>query len=420
MSEIRHEIAAVLAALRFRDPDPSALRFLDDSSWKDLLSYCDLMHLTLPLATACDEGAPAWVRTRVHMDLSHNALRFERIKATYSELAGALKTAGVEHIVLKGFAQWPDYAEDPRIRLQSDIDLFCQPDAIEHARDALVELGYKPSSVSGPSDHLPNMNCDTGWRWRGDFYDPDMPPSVELHYRFWDRARARFGPQRLDEFWTRRAVRRVDHLSFPALHWVDNLGFSALQVLRDLLFRNLLTHKVYELARFLHRNAHNPSFWREWLNLHDDSLRSCEAVAFRLAVEWFACDVSCEVQDEIDRLPAAVEKWFGNCASSSLNVFSATSYDPLWLHWILVGTRRDRCAILIQTIRPNSTPTLDDVTLRDTTPDGRPQRRWFSSRLFRYLAYCLSRVVYRVRALGITLWRGACYWWSIKSQTVGS
>ena len=40
------------------------------------------------------------------------------------------------------------------------------------------------------SDHLPVMIRKTGWTWRGDYYDPEMPPSVELHFRFWNAQRS--------------------------------------------------------------------------------------------------------------------------------------------------------------------------------------------------------------------------------------
>ncbi len=52
----------------------------------------------------------------------------------------------------------------------------------------LQGLGYEATShTSDPgADHLPVMIRRTGWKWRGDYYDPDMPPSLELHFRFWN------------------------------------------------------------------------------------------------------------------------------------------------------------------------------------------------------------------------------------------
>jgi hypothetical protein len=100
---------------------------LDESAWHELLEFCDLAHLTLALWRNCRDMdvLPDWVRERMQRNASDNARRFDNIKRAYLELAKALEDVQVEHLVIKGFAQYPGYVEDPRLRMQSDIDIYC-------------------------------------------------------------------------------------------------------------------------------------------------------------------------------------------------------------------------------------------------------------------------------------------------------
>ena len=90
--------------------------------------------------------------------------------------------------MLKGFSHCPDFVNDSRQRVQYDLDLYLPPEQVYAARDAALQLGYEPIHPRDrrPTDHLPTMIRKTGWRWRGDFFDPDLPVSLELHFRFWD------------------------------------------------------------------------------------------------------------------------------------------------------------------------------------------------------------------------------------------
>ena len=158
--------AALISALNFRCPQPEVLRALDDSEWQRLLVFGDQMHLTIPLAQVCSDYFPSWVRVRVERNIADNALRFQMIKTTYSEIAEALKEANVDYLVLKGFTKSPDYAPDPRHRIQSDFDLFCPLEAIFSARDALSTVGYRAQHGFDdmPWDHLPPLRRATSLR----------------------------------------------------------------------------------------------------------------------------------------------------------------------------------------------------------------------------------------------------------------
>src|SRR5712664_1048776 len=182
--------AFFLGALQFREPRRERLREVTDSEWESLLSSWRTARLMLPLRQSCGDNLPDWVRTRTDVCLADNALRFERIKAIYAAAAKALKEADADHIVLKGFSLWPGYSDHPRFRPQSDIDLFCPPEAIFRARDALAALGYEPNLKweHVPKDHLAVMAPKTTWKWRGYQFDPDVPVGFELHFCLWNES----------------------------------------------------------------------------------------------------------------------------------------------------------------------------------------------------------------------------------------
>lgn len=377
----------VLSALRFRDSSPELLRTLSDSQWQELLVYSDLSHLTLFLRLSCSDFFPGWVRDRVEQYAADNLERVALIESSYLEIQSAFVAASVEYVVLKGFAQVPDFASNLGARFQSDIDFFCPEESLPAATTTLRQLGYVPVPTLPTADHLPAMVRRGDWKWRGNMYDPEMPPSVELHHRMWNRRMMRFGPSDLNSFWSRRTTRCVEGLSFPGLHPIDNLGFAALQVLRDLLGYGLLAHKVYELAYFLHHHANNDTFWREWRSSHADELRNWQAVSFGLAHACFGCDLAPNVEDEINKLPGSILKWFTEYSTSSLKTYRTLNKDALWVHFALVRSLRDRLLVLMK-VFPKAP---DTERALGTAYDARQMLDGWK-RFLRYGLYCLSRV----------------------------
>jgi MFS family permease len=253
----------------------------------------------------------------------------------------------------------------------------------------------------------------TGWEWRGNAFDPQMPPSVELHFCLWNEATARFAPRGLENFWPRRVTRHLEDFSFPALDPVDNLGFSALHALRDLWSGDWVLHRVYEMARFLHTNAENKPFWMRWRDLHDHPLRATEAICFRLAKNWFACDVPEEVEMEVRNLSPAVERWIEQFNNSPLEGMFQPNKDGVWLHVALLESSRDRRAVLGKVLAPLHLPSVG-APGQDTTRQGKRKSFWPSQRHAKYAFYVISRVAYHAKTLVPTLWRGAKWWLATK------
>ena len=417
MSKVPHHFTAMLAALKFSGSHPEALRNLTDSEWGDLLSRWEFIRLTVCLRHVCGDILPDWVRSRIDRNLADNAERFERIKVVYSDFVTALRNTGAEHLVLKGFAQSPGYVEHPRFRLQSDIDLFCPPESILRARNALAMLGYEPERRLDfrAADHWPTMVRKTGWKWSGNHFDPEMPVSFELHFCFWNETMARFGPKCLDQFWFRRVERRLDDISFPTLNPVDNLGYAALNLTRNLLREGASSYQVYELARFLHTNADNEPFWKTWRESHDDSLRCLEAISFRLAADRFACSLAGEVEEEIRRLPIAVKRWFDNFAGSPFTAPFCPNLDGLWLHLSLLESSTDKRSVLREKLLPTRWPPIERVDLADGSDDMEKVQRSLSWKRARYVAHMVPRAAKHMRLLPSTLWHGVRWRWSTRT-----
>ena len=93
---IPREVAALIAALQLKGATTEALLELEEREWESLLRICDLAHLTLRLALVEANGFPSWVVERLKKNVADNAARFERVKATYREVADAMDLAGVE------------------------------------------------------------------------------------------------------------------------------------------------------------------------------------------------------------------------------------------------------------------------------------------------------------------------------------
>jgi MFS family permease len=421
MRDVPNHITAALEALKFCGAGREALRTLNRAEWTDLLSRWRFLRLMVPLRLECGDDLPQWVRAQVDQNISDNAERFERIKAAYLEFAGALGETGGEHLVLKGFAQAPDYVEHPRFRLQSDIDIFGPPESLFQARNALCALGYQPSRPleHPPRQHLPAMERKTSWEWRGNPYDPETPISWELHYLLWNEIKSRLGPKGLDQFWLRRVERRLDSISFPALNPVDHVAYVALNVLRDALQDDLPLPLVYELARFLHTNADNEPFWKNWRELHDDSLRSLEIVSFLLASHCFACRLPEEVKKEIDGLSPAIQAWFQRYADAPIRALLRPNKDALWLHLAMLESARDKRAILSKRLFPTYFPPVGVASPQDPVGDEDASSSRVLRRSVQYMSYLIPRAAYHLRVIPSTLWHGLVLWWSAKNLRKG-
>ena len=410
MPDIPLHVTAVVSALQFRGGSQDGLRNLTSAEWEDLFSRPEINRLMNPLRRICGEYIPEWVQSRIDMNLMDNAERLDRIKEVYVSFADSMRESGAEHLVVKGFTQWPGFVDHPRLRLQSDIDIYCPPESISVALNALATLGYEPLTGLGFSaaDHLPVMIKKTSWIWRGNYYDPQIPVSFEVHFCFWNESRTRIRPKGLEQFWLRRVERQLDDITFISLNAADNFGYAALNLLRNTLYDNASPYQLYEVARFLHTSADDTQFWKEWRKTHDDSLRRLEAVSCRLASQCFACRLPEEVEREIDCLPSAAKAWFDTLAALPLSR-QYQRKDGIWLHISFLNSSSDKRSV-IGRILPTRVATMECVDRRIAAANGQTDKRPLLQRCVGYATYLISRSSFNLYTLPANLWRGARFW----------
>jgi len=400
----------VLAALHLRDPRRDPLSRLKDTEWRAALTFCDRSRLTLSLRGTARDGMPAWVQERTDSDAAKNQKRLVGIEATYRELAARLEAAGVDFVALKGITHGALFGIRPELRTQYDIDLFAPAEHIYAARDALIAAGYESvEALEGfPTDHLPVLIRKTGWEWRGDYFDTEIPLSVDLHFQFWNDRVERLPVSSANEFWHRRTKRKIGGVGLGVLNPVDALGYAALHLLRHLLRGSVSPYHVYEIAQVLDRFSGDERFWDEWRNLHASSMRRLETVVFRLAAEWFGCALAPRVQEEIDQLSPATQMWFSQFATSPARAQFHANKDEIWLHCSLVSSRTDAWSIARRRLLPGNLPPWGaGVHL------PKEQLTWGKrvKNSMQHAAYSAGRARHHIAAIPGIAASGSRWWW---------
>ncbi len=402
-------LAAVLKSLRFHGRSTNALEAIPERAWPPLLRALDSAHLTLAVGVRSRDSLPELVRRRIDSNLAANRVRHERLLAAQSRISDVLASRGIDYVVLKGLAQWPWYSDDSQHRPQYDIDIYLPGESLSAGAKAIRKLGYECVSnvLDLGADHLPVMIRKSGWTWRGDYYDPEMPFSLELHFRFWNPHVLRFDVEGVAQFWQRRVIRELSGLRFPTLDPADGLSYSALHLVRHLLGGDLRLCHVYEIAHFLERSAGDDAFWAHW---HQTGLPACrliEGIAFRLAQEWFHCDLPPAAAETIDRLPSSIQRWFSLFAIAPGPALDHLDKNELWLHFCLLNNVKDRRFAASRRLLPRrGTRVIRDAHLP-------PSRVGLAVRIRRAAfeaTFLAGRVLHHLRTL-VPFTRSAFAWW---------
>lgn len=386
--------AAVLRALQLEDEDTQALRSMSDDQWRELLPILDRSRLALPLARREYSDLPSWVQERLRSNLADTAQHWRLVLQTaYREAAAALDAVQVQHLVLKGFTQAPEFVARPELRRQYDLDLYIQRRQIPTAVRALQDIGYfrlmKQDDCPG-SDHVAPLVRFGVWKWNGSFYDPHVPPAIEIHYCFWNDALNAVALPGTEEFWNRRKSRRIHELDFPALDPIDHVGYLALHILREVFRAEIPVHLIRELATFVHGHPYDTSFWGEWRSQHSPRMRRLEAIAFWLATAWFSCRLPAAVKEEIDSLSPLVRSWLDTWGWVPCESLFRRTRDGRLLQFVLAESFESRRKIVRMALLPASISTPTKVASFGKHPTEGVKPKLILSYLS-YPGYLLSR-----------------------------
>jgi hypothetical protein len=258
------------------------------------------------------------------------------------------------------------------------------------------------------------------WTWRGNYFDPEIPASFELHFAWWDGVTTCLHPQGLHDFWERRVRTKIGDVCFTALDPVDNLGYTAINLLRNLVGGCAAVEQMYSLARFLHTFAEDRHFWQRWRILHHDSLRRLEAISFLAASEWFACRLSEEACEEVHRLSPAIHRFFRHFSKAALSTEYLRTKDGLWLHLAILESKSEKAAVFFQRVFPVRASTIPSLPADDPTKGAkskmypRPERVTRKSATF--VKWFITRGLHHLLILGTTLRRGLAFRLASKDQ----
>ena len=379
---------------------------LNNAEWNELLALCDNSQLTLLLGHLCSAHLPEWVRERIDKNQGDNAFRFERIKAATFEIADCFAARAIEFALLKGVAHSPALTPDPLLRAQGDIDIWCRPEKVGEAREALIDLGYRSIGKSS-GRHLDPMIRETNWEWRGDYFARDLPVPVDLHYQLWDEELERLPGPVEKEIWERRVSAVSNQRSIPALGPEDTVTFAALHVMMHLLHGDLRLQRAWELAYVLQTRLSDDRFWERWHQWNGEKAREIQLVAFALSHCWFGGELPGLLQDAINKLSPEISLWIESYAWSPVDGLFAPNKDELWLNLALLRSFKDKVRVASRRLLPLRAARLrseGSAKPRITASDGRRLRGLLSS-------FPFDRAAYHLRTLPSTGLSGLHWWW---------
>ncbi len=246
-----------------------------DVDWSVLLNHADGHSLTPLLYTTWRAagvlpGLPDPVRVRMEKAYRDNEQRNAHICAELIDIHHLLESAGVPHLVLKGWPLVERLYPDPAQRVLYDHDFLVPADQAEIGHRALRAAGFRPLPRKDEwvEKHLPSLWRNDGYVWDGDLFDPHYPRPVELHVRLWEDHWRGLSIKPLPDVWSRAQTRRVAGVPMRVLSDEDTLVHLAMHFAGHLIEREARLNQLLDLARFVQRT---PLDWGRCLALAESA-----------------------------------------------------------------------------------------------------------------------------------------------------
>ena len=378
----------------------------DEADWKSGLEFTDKAGLSLHLRDRLMrrndfERLPASIQIELEQRHSDNVRRTQVMEQEFVELNRQLQDADIRYLNLKGLLLAPDFVEPLERRAQYDYDFLVKKEDLQRAYTFFLQSGYSAlhSTRELAADHLPTLIQKSGWKWKGNYYDPAIPRGVELHFQLWDSDFELLPIQILDKVWERSCSRTFGSIEAPTLGREDTLLYVTLHVFRHLLRNDLRLSHVYEIAFFLQRTSDQERFWEHFISRVTECSNASKTVAttFDLARSLFRPALSSPVKQFIERyLPAMAASWVRTYGRTGAIHCYRKNRNALLLHLGLLNDNAQRWALIRQRLLPRHLPL---PTYGVQIPPEAQDLKFHVVKAARYLGLLLQRGLFHIRSL---------------------
>ncbi len=369
---LTHAILHQLNLSNSQPQDRSIWQTFNLKEWEQALNWMDTSGLALyflnrvQAANAADL-LPESVRTRLMRGHTENRARVSLMAEELRMLCQLLGGAGIDFLLLKGFALVPDYCPDPSLRSQYDHDLLIHPSSIEQAEEALLKAGYhrKQSDetyhliyIQAPHEVPPHLG-PLG------IYSINLTRPVELHIRLWDPGEEKIDIKLPEDAFFRAAHRRLGELEYFALADENSLAFQALHAFRHILRSWCRLSTFLEIAQFLNNRRGDAFFWRSFADRISNQqwLPEICGIVFTLSASLFGAEIPEVIEPQtVSALSPRMRLWITRYGrQSALTNFHTDKYG-LFLHREFVRAPSDWSEVrrrrLFPMHRPHRTPAV--------------------------------------------------------------
>ncbi len=304
-----------------REESPARLRAFGERDWQRVLPWLDESGLGLYfLKRVSDSNSldtlPARIRVQLQQNLAINRRRLSVMKEEFDSLNRNFTAAGVNYVVLKGFALIPEFCPDAALRSQYDYDFLVHPESANAARQSLQARGYS-LKVKSPGFRKDDESFFTAQALTipssdQNFYSPDIPRAVELHLGLWEPIQDMIRIGTPKDVLDRKRLSNWEGLRFPVLAEDDSLILQVLHAFQHILIYWCRPSCFLEIAHFLARRQDDTAFW-ERFRLRVDGhtyLPEIAGLVFSMAEILFQAPLPPEVTVWTTRtLPPALALW---------------------------------------------------------------------------------------------------------------
>ena len=378
----------------------------DEATWKGGLGFTDTAGLSLHLRDCLIrrndfKRVPALIQIELEQRHCDNVRRTQDMVQEFVELNRLLQGSNIRYLNLKGLLLAPDFVEPLERRAQYDYDFLVKKEDLQRGYSLFLQHGYSAlhSTRDLAADHLPPLIRKSGWKWKGNYFDPAIPRGIELHFQLWDSDFELLPIQTLDKAWERSCSRAVGSIAAPTLCREDTLLYVTLHACRHLLRNDLRLSHLYEIAFFLQRTFDQERLWEDVITRVEQCPNTTKLVAttFELASFLFRPALYPPVRQFIERhLPATAASWVRAYGRSGAIHCYRRNRNALLLHLGLLNSNAQRWALVWQRLLPRHLPL---PTYGVQTPLVEQSLRFRVVKAARYVGLLLQRGLFHIRSL---------------------